>query len=235
MPEKDWRERLVEEIGTNPLLRTALLGAGVTVLALTYAAANSTPEKRRKFQERMRIQREDMRRAKEQAEQRHRLRKEYFEAGEGKALYERLAYVTIARERPYPDARFELTDRGLGFKASSESAGVRLSLQHDFREGITSVHMSRRGGPHRSGYGGIVDDTLVISAGSPHADGDPDGWIEDTKLMAGLIAAPGSTYDRIRLLRPDHFEIKHRLWVEHLRRNPDIAKATGEERLIRNP
>ncbi|HYJ29901.1 MAG TPA: hypothetical protein VEW25_06115 [Allosphingosinicella sp.] len=235
MPKKDWRERLVEEIGINPLLRTAVLGIGVTVLGLTFASMTNTPEKRRELKERMRREREYRRKVKEQDSLRHRLRKEYFELGEGKALYERQAYVTIARGRPYPDARFEVTDRGLGFEARSESAGVRLSLEHDFREAMTSVHMDRRGGPHRNGLGGIGANTLTIVPSSPHPDRDFDGWVEDARLMAGLIAAPGSTCERIMLRRPDHVEINHGLWVEHLRRNPDIAAATGEERLVSAP
>jgi hypothetical protein len=47
-------------------------------------------------------------------------------------------------------------------------------------------------------------------------------------MMAGLIAAPGSTCARIKLHRPDKSEIRQRLWIEHLRRHPDIAAATGE-------
>jgi len=233
MPERDWRERLAEDVAASPLLAAALLGIGGAILGLSYAAANATPEKRRKFQERMRSDRDAQRKAVEQTEARHRLRKEYFEQGEGKALYEQQAYVTIPRQPPYADATFQVTDGGKGFRAESQSAGLHLSMQYDVRDAVTSVHIGR-GGRHRSGRGGIIGRALHVSPlGLLYPDAEFDAWVEDAQLAARLISAPGSTCDRIVLQRPDHSEINRRLWIEHLRRNPAVAAATGEEWRLR--
>lgn len=231
MGGKDWRRRLTGELETNPLLAATVFGAFGAVLGLSFAAMNDTPEKRREFKDRntrYRRERAERRRQRELSSLRYRLQLSYFEQGPGKALFEDRAYIVLPAEQPFPDGNFERRPGRFGgpaFVAASDSAGMRLSAGYDPYDARGDFHLVRPDGSSRRSGAGFADDALVICA---QDDDGIDAWIADAKLMARLIAAPGSFCHCIKLLRPDQAQIRDAIWQEYLQDNPHVAAAVGQ-------
>ena len=229
MADKDWRERVKDEFDTNPLFTATVVGAAGAILGLSWAALNSTPEKRAKLKESQAQYRRDRAKREHESRQsalRYQLRESYFKEGPGKSEYEARAYLIFPAENPFPDGTFEGTGGSMGtagFDAASASAGARLSASYSPYDGSGGFRLERPDGSSRCGYAGSAGRILSIGAGE-----DLDSWIADARLMARLIAAPGSSCHSVQMTRPDHAAIREAIWQEYLADNPHIAAAIGQ-------
>jgi hypothetical protein len=229
MAKDDRAKRIADEINSNPVLAAAVYGLGAAVLGAGLAAANSTPEKRRKFRE-MQVQhrreRAERERERVQSALRYRLEQSYFKEGPGKHLYDARAWLHFQAGPPLPDTLFERTGGTYGkhgFVASSAVAGAELSAYYAPYDGHGTCRLVRPDGSSREAEAGFGIDALLVYPGD-----DLAVWSEDARLMARLITAPGSYLTRIKLLRPDHARIRDDIWAEYLADNPHIASAIGD-------
>lgn len=238
MAEDDWKRRFIEEFHSNPAVSAAVLGAAGAVLGLILGAQNMTPEDRRAFKQRqVRRQRGVVRERhdRERERLREKMRREFFENGPGKCLAREQGLMVFPASDPFPDGTFETYEasgfrRSIpgGFIAVSESAGARFSLIHD-SEGPGGFRLHRPDGSSWAGEYGSIDPLNVDYAPYYLKQKRFDELIEDAKLIARLIAAPGSRYRQVSLKRLDYETIREAIWNEHLRENPHIA-ATFEDR-----
>jgi hypothetical protein len=229
MAERDWRQRVAEEFETNPLFAATIVGACGAILGLTYAAMNSTPEKRREFRARNvqnKRERKERDRQRQQFALQFRIEQSYFSDGPGKDLFDRRGYIAFPAAEPFPDSTFEprsFSMGGYGFTAESLSAGVRLSADYRSYDGYGHFDLLRPDGSSRSGSAGISGSKELVV----YPRDDLPAWEGDARLMARLIAGPESFCAGIKLLRPNHREIRAEIWQEYLRDNPHIARAVG--------
>jgi hypothetical protein len=238
MAEDDWKRRFVDEVYSNPAVAATVLGAAGTMLGLMLGAKRMTPEDRRAFKQRqVKRQREAVqeRRDRERERLREKMRCKFFENGPGKNLAREQGLMVFPASAPFPDGTFETFEAsgfrgsvGGGFIAASESAGARFSLTHDTSEGPGGFRLHRPDGSSWVGEYGSIDPLKVDYAPYYLKQKRFDELIEDAKLIARLIAAPGSHYRQVSLQRLDYETIREAIWNEHLRENPHIA-ATFED------
>jgi hypothetical protein len=231
MPRKrkdpeDWRDRLADEATSKPLVAAAVFGAFGALLGLSYASMNSTPEKRQQLkdqQSQYRRERAERERDRRQSALRYQLHESYFRHGPGKDLYEERAYLVFPAEHPFADGTFKQSGGSFGsssFIAASVSAGARLSAHYAPWDARGAFDLVRPDGSTLGGEASFHGSELGLYAGE-----DLEGWTRDVRLIARLIAAPGSRFDKVRLRRPDHAEIREAVWQQYLLDNPHIAEA----------
>ena len=213
------RERLAE----NPLVKGIATGAAFLLTgALLYAQTNS-PKKRRDFAGRMRQAAEDETERKRRRDvwlKRRQTVNAYFNSGAGQGLLDEQGTVVIAQGLPFEDAVFE--NRPAGFRQTSwrvrsSKEGLTLSASYDTAD--------RGGGLSLKHHGETVWGMSLHATDTCLGQYEPNEALDldRASLAARLLATPGCVFDTIKLVRPDYAEIKKRIWIAHMRANPDLA------------
>ena len=216
---KETRERLAE----NPLLKGIATGAAFLFTgAILYSQTNS-PEKRRTFAGRIR------RAAEEEAESKRRRdvwvkRKQtfnaYFNSGAGAGLLAEQGIVVIKQGPPFDDAVFETRPAGFrqtSWRVRSPKEGLTLAASYNTAD--------RGGGLSLKHHGETVWGMSLHATDTCLGQYEPNEALDldRASLAARLLATPGCVFDTIKLVRPDYAEIKKRIWIAHMRANPDLA------------
>lgn len=220
MSEDDPMRRLLE----NPAILAAL---GVTAVALFVRSAVktfSTPEGRRSYRRAYRegaVAQRERDKWHERNAERYAARRAYFE-GRGGELFAERAEVRLGPEKPFADARMERLPAGFRhtkFEVRSRRAGARVQVDYDLADRDGRVWLAFDDGRT---WG------LTISAGKDDLrQWDSGATLPDVdmaRFACRLLAAPGSSFRTITLIRPEQREIREEIWREHVAKHPELAE-----------
>jgi len=176
------------------------------------------------------------------AEQRSRRTKAYnaylFNGGPGEDKVRKLGMVTVGPGEPLADARYENTSGDwrngrTSLRVTSRQAGAELEGGWNNREGHGGLRLTYADGSFWSlpTFGVNGTHQYIGTEGDlnpPLKPGQrPLFDLEAAALAARLLTTATNKPEKIKLYRPDYYDIRRRAWRDYMLANPELAADLG--------